>query len=33
MLEFFEESINLGSFPSGDYDIYLNGEMVGEFTS
>lgn len=33
MLQFFEENINLGSFPSGKYQLYLNGEKVGEFTS
>jgi hypothetical protein len=33
MLQFFEERINLGSFPSGDYEIFLNGEKVGDFTS
>lgn len=33
MLQFFEERINLGSFPSGDYEIFLNGDKVGDFTS
>ncbi len=33
MLQFFEERINLGSFPSGNYEIYLNGDKVGDFTS
>lgn len=33
MLQPFTEQINLGSFASGKYQLYLNGELVGEFTS
>lgn len=33
MVQLFEERVNLGSFPSGDYEIFLNGEKVGDFTS
>jgi hypothetical protein len=29
----FEESIELGTFPSGHYTVWVNGEMVGEFDS
>jgi len=33
VLEPFEESINLGTFPSGHYAVWVNGESVGEFDS
>ncbi len=29
----FEENVALGTFPSGHYSIYVNGELVGEFDS
>ncbi|MEN4012063.1 MAG: hypothetical protein AB1453_02045 [Chloroflexota bacterium] len=29
----FEANINLGSFPTGNYSVLLNGEKVGEFES
>ncbi len=29
----FDESINLGTFPSGHYSVVVNGEAVGEFDS
>jgi hypothetical protein len=29
----FETRINLGSFPSGSYTVWVNGEQIGEFTS
>lgn len=29
----FEESIDLGTFPTGHYTVWVNGEMVGEFDS
>lgn len=32
-LEPFEANIGLGSFPSGHYSVWVNGEMVGEFDS
>jgi hypothetical protein len=32
MLEPFETSINLGSFPSGTYSVWVNGEKVGDIT-
>lgn len=31
VLEPFEANIGLGSFPSGHYSVWANGEMVGEF--
>jgi len=31
VLEPFEANIGLGSFPSGHYSVWVNGEMVGEF--
>jgi len=31
VLEPFEESIDLGTFPSGHYSVWVNGESVGEF--
>jgi hypothetical protein len=31
VLEPFEESISLGSYPDGTYTVTLNGEEVGEF--
>lgn len=27
----FDESIDLGTFPTGHYSVWVNGEMVGEF--
>ena len=29
----FEVNVGLGSFPSGNYTVWVNGEMVGEFDS
>lgn len=31
MLEPFEENVRLGSFESGSFEVYVNGEMVGSF--
>jgi hypothetical protein len=31
VLEPFEESIDLGTFPTGHYTVWVNGEMAGEF--
>jgi hypothetical protein len=31
MLQPFEQNINLGSFPSGHYTVWINGEQVAEF--
>jgi hypothetical protein len=31
VLEPFQESIDLGTFPSGHYTVWINGEMIGEF--
>lgn len=33
VLKEFQENINLGSFPEGHYEIYVNGEKVAEFDS
>lgn len=33
VLEPFEASVNLGTFPSGHYAVYVNGELAGEFDS
>ena len=33
VLEPFEETIDLGTFPSGHYSVWVNGEMAGEFDS
>jgi hypothetical protein len=33
VLEPFDESIELGTFPSGHYTVWVKGEMVGEFDS
>ena len=33
VLQPFEASIPLGSFPKGKYTIWVNGEMMGEFNS
>jgi hypothetical protein len=33
VLEPVEEQIELGTFPSGHYTVWVNGEMVGEFDS
>jgi hypothetical protein len=31
VLEPFQESIDLGTFPTGHYSVWVNGEMAGEF--
>lgn len=31
ILEPFEEYIDLGTFPSGHYSVWVNGELAGEF--
>ena len=31
VLKPFQESIDLGTFPSGHYTVWINGEMAGEF--
>jgi hypothetical protein len=31
VLKSFEQSVRLGSFPSGHYTVWVNGEQVGEF--
>jgi hypothetical protein len=31
VLEPFEESIDMGIFPTGHYTVWVNGEMAGEF--
>jgi hypothetical protein len=31
VLKPFEASIDLGTFPSGHYTVWVNGEMAGEF--
>ena len=33
VLKPFQENIDLGTFPSGHYTVWVNGEMVGEFDS
>ena len=33
VLEPFEETVSLGSFPSGSYQVFVNGEEIGEFDS
>lgn len=33
VLEPFDVNINLGSYPSGHYSVWVNGESVGEFDS
>jgi hypothetical protein len=33
VLEPFDANIGLGSFPSGHYSVWVNGEMAGEFDS
>jgi hypothetical protein len=33
VLEPFEETVSLGSFASGTYQVYINGEEIGEFDS
>lgn len=33
VLEPFQANVMLGSFPTGHYSLWLNGEMVGEFDS
>lgn len=31
VLEPFEESVDLGTFPTGHYTVWVNGQMAGEF--
>lgn len=31
VLKAFQENIDLGTFPSGHYSVWVNGEMAGEF--
>jgi len=31
MIQEFDAEIPLGSFPSGHYSVYINGELLGEF--
>ena len=31
VLEPFEESIDLGTFPTGHYEVWVNGKLAGEF--
>jgi hypothetical protein len=31
VVEPFDESIDLGTYPSGHYTVWVNGEMIGEF--
>lgn len=33
VLKEFSESVNLGTYPSGHYSVWVNGESVGEFDS
>jgi hypothetical protein len=33
VLEPFQASIDLGTFPSGHYSVWVNGELAGEFDS
>ena len=33
VVEPFEANISLGTYPSGHYSVWVNGEMVGEFDS
>lgn len=33
VLQPFQENIELGTFPSGHYSVWVNGELVGEFDS
>ncbi len=33
VLKPFEENIELGTFPSGHYSVWVNGELAGEFDS
>jgi len=33
VLEPFEENLDLGTFATGHYTVWLNGEMIGEFDS
>jgi hypothetical protein len=33
VLKPFDETVELGTFPSGHYSVWLNGEMIGEFDS
>ena len=31
VVEPFEEAVDLGTYPSGHYTVWVNGEMIGEF--
>lgn len=33
VLQPFEVNISLGSFPDGEYSVYVDGELIAEFTS
>lgn len=33
VLEPFEETLNLGTFPTGHYAVWVNGKLAGEFAS
>lgn len=33
VLESFQANIDLGTFPSGHYSVFVNGELAGEFDS
>lgn len=33
VLQPFEESLDLGTFPTGHYTVWVNGELAGEFDS
>lgn len=33
VLQPFQEQVELGSFPSGHYSVWVNGELAGEFDS
>jgi hypothetical protein len=33
VLEPFQESLNLGSYPDGEYTLYLNGEEIAQFST
>jgi hypothetical protein len=31
VVEPFDKSIDLGTYPGGHYTVWVNGEMIGEF--
>jgi hypothetical protein len=33
VLEPFHENVELGTFPTGHYSVWVNGDLVGEFNS